>query len=139
VPDYETRDANTRGVWIFAASLAASLALILLAAGFFLHWLSTHPSSPVQATRIVESPASAPTPALQVNPAADLAAYKARERALLDSCGWIDRRAGIARIPIDRAMALVVQRGANVGPGAPAPQPLTPLEMQQQKARERSP
>jgi hypothetical protein len=137
--DYEKRDANTRGVWLFAGGLATSLAIILLAASGFLHWLSTHPHSDVSPSRIVGRPPPAGSPALQVAPPADLAAYKKKEQALLDSYGWIDRRAGVVRIPISRAMSLVVQRGVNAGPGAPAPQPMTPLELQQQKARETTP
>ena len=34
---------------------------------------------------------------------------RARQRALLDEYGWVDRDAGIARIPIDRAMDLVLE------------------------------
>jgi len=34
----------------------------------------------------------------------------AKQRHELDAWGWADRDAGIARIPIDRAMDLVVQR-----------------------------
>jgi hypothetical protein len=33
------------------------------------------------------------------------------ENARLHSYGWVDRSAGIGRIPIDRAMALVVEQG----------------------------
>jgi len=36
---------------------------------------------------------------------------RARQRRELDEWGWVDRRAGIANIPIDRAMDLLVQRG----------------------------
>jgi hypothetical protein len=136
MPDYEQRDASTRGVWIFAAGLAASIALILLAAGVLLHFLGTHPSSRVRASRIVEAGASEATPGLQVDPGADLARYQKKEQDLLSSYAWVDRRAGVVRIPIDRAMALVMQRGVNAGPGAPPPQPITPLQMQELKARE---
>jgi hypothetical protein len=32
----------------------------------------------------------------------------------LNSYGWVDEKAGVARIPIDRAMDLLVQRGVPV-------------------------
>ncbi|HEY8902500.1 MAG TPA: hypothetical protein VIM48_02260 [Chthoniobacterales bacterium] len=136
MPDYEQRDASTRGVWIFAASLTAAIALVLLAAGFLFHFLATHPRSLVQASRIVEPGGPEATPALQVDPAAELDRYQKKEQELLNSYAWVDRRAGIVRIPIDRAMSLVLQRGVNAGPGAPPPQPITPLQMQELKARE---
>jgi hypothetical protein len=36
----------------------------------------------------------------------------------LNSYGWVDQQAGIARIPIDRAMALLAQRGLPTRPQA---------------------
>jgi hypothetical protein len=52
-----------------------------------------------------------PEPRLQTNPAEDLRRLRAREDDVLGSYGWVDRSAGIARIPIDQAMKLIVQRG----------------------------
>jgi hypothetical protein len=34
-----------------------------------------------------------------------------REDELLTSYGWVDRNAGVVRIPIEEAMKIVVQRG----------------------------
>ncbi|HTV51226.1 MAG TPA: hypothetical protein VME21_08555 [Steroidobacteraceae bacterium] len=53
-----------------------------------------------------------PPPRLQIDPAADLARYRAREQALLGSVGWVDRAHGIAHVPIEDAMQSLVQRGA---------------------------
>lgn len=48
-------------------------------------------------------------------------------RKLLDSYGWVDRDAGVVRIPIDRAMQLTAEgvrpRAGGPGPGAPEGQP----------------
>ncbi len=48
---------------------------------------------------------------------------RARQLQRLGSSGWIDRKAGIAHIPIDQAMELVVDgvRAAPVQGGAPPP------------------
>ena len=63
-----------------------------------------------------------PEPRLQTDPAADLAAYMAKQRELLDSYGWVDRAQGIARIPIEEAMRRLAQQGIPEFPGtAPAP------------------
>lgn len=52
-----------------------------------------------------------PRPNLQVNPRDELLALEARDDAVLHSYGWVDREAGVVRIPIERAMELVAERG----------------------------
>ncbi len=44
-----------------------------------------------------------------------LAAHRDQELAQLNGYGWVDETAGIARIPIDRAMDLVAETGLPVG------------------------
>jgi len=50
-------------------------------------------------------------PVLQIDPVADLKAYQAQEEALLNGYGWVDEGAGVARIPIDRAIELIAKQG----------------------------
>ena len=52
-----------------------------------------------------------PEPRLQTNPREDLADLRRAEDRVLDSYGWVDKDAGIVRIPIDEAMRLTVERG----------------------------
>jgi hypothetical protein len=52
-----------------------------------------------------------PAPRLEADAARTLADLRAREDELLNGIGWVDRPAGIVRIPIDRAMTLVLERG----------------------------
>lgn len=52
-----------------------------------------------------------PEPRLQADPLQDLHALRAEEDAVLDSYGWVDREKGIVRIPVSRAMELLVERG----------------------------
>ena len=40
----------------------------------------------------------------------------ARENQILTSYGWVDRKAGTVRIPIERAMDLIAHRGLAAGP-----------------------
>lgn len=46
----------------------------------------------------------------------EYAELRAVEEALLNSYGWVDESAGVVRIPIDRAMELVIQRGLPTRP-----------------------
>jgi hypothetical protein len=57
---------------------------------------------------------SPPGPRLQVAPAKDLDEVRATEDSVLNSYGWVVPNAGVVRIPIDRAIELVVQRGLPV-------------------------
>jgi hypothetical protein len=52
-----------------------------------------------------------PAPHLQINSHDDLMALRAREDAELNGYGWVDHSNGIVRIPIARAMDLILARG----------------------------
>lgn len=52
----------------------------------------------------------------QPSPEADLAAFNAQKRSLLEGYAWSDRPRGVVRIPIDQAMRLIA--GRNAAPGA---------------------
>jgi hypothetical protein len=60
-----------------------------------------------------------PSPKNQVAPRADLVQLRERERAVLTSYDWVDKKAGIARIPIDRAISILVERGLPKGRTSP--------------------
>jgi hypothetical protein len=68
---------------------------------------------------------------LEVKPGVDLKALRAAEDAELHSYGWIDRKNGTVRIPIERAMQLILERGLpDVGRGQ------TPLSLMQARPNE---
>ncbi|ANN72361.1 hypothetical protein [Bordetella bronchialis] len=48
-------------------------------------------------------------PLLETRPQDDMARYLARKRESIERYGWIDRQAGIARIPIEDAMRAVAE------------------------------
>ncbi|MBW0000263.1 MAG: hypothetical protein JO015_14270 [Verrucomicrobia bacterium] len=73
-----------------------------------------------------------PAPALQVNPRIDLQTYRTRADHDLNSYGWIDQGQGVAKIPIERAMDLLLARGLPVRPAVQDGP--TELNMQEQKA-----
>jgi len=57
-----------------------------------------------------------PSPRLEPNLPGRLAELHRRENAVLSSYGWADRGSGIIRIPIERAMDLLVDRLAQAPP-----------------------
>jgi hypothetical protein len=52
-----------------------------------------------------------PAPNLQKQPFKDIYELHLGEAAKLGSYGWVDKEGGIARIPIDRAMEVMLERG----------------------------
>jgi hypothetical protein len=110
-PDYERSDVSARAI----ALLAAGTALFLIATPYVLWW--TYPSATrVDVARQAEP--LPPPPRLQVDPAADLQAFRRDEERRLDTYAWVDRGHGVVRIPIMRAIELTAGRGL---PGWPKP------------------
>lgn len=54
-----------------------------------------------------------PGPLLEQNPKAGGDQMLATAHEQLESYGWVDRRAGLAHIPIDRAKELLLEQGVN--------------------------
>ena len=59
-----------------------------------------------------------PNPRLQSDPFAELDLLRATQDAQLNSYGWVDESAGLAHIPIERAMDLLVANGLPATPVA---------------------
>jgi len=109
---YEKSDASPRGLVYFLLIIAGILALSFLS----LRWLfgyfqkAENPGSFVAAPFESARPLP-PPPRIQPDPGADMQSYFQSQQNLLNTYGWIDRQNGIVRLPIDRAMELILQRG----------------------------
>ena len=129
--DHERVDVSIRGLAIFVFGLIVVAVVIHLAIWAMLKTLQNRAGHPEPYSRpTVRVTAKAPYPLLQVDPARDLDQFRVREEAALNSYGWIDRTSGIVRIPIKRAMELLVQRGL-----PPTAAPKSPLDLQQERAQ----
>jgi len=81
--------------------------------------LGNLPSSPEMQNKMAELTTNFPTPRVQTDDGdADTANLHAREDILLEHYSWVDAGKGKVRIPIERAMELVAQRGLPVAPNA---------------------
>ena len=111
---HETTDANIRNLIIFGVGLCLLVIAGLLLSGAVFHYFVSHqglgpPASPFENVRMLP-----PEPRLQVTAPQDLEQYKAGQNEILHSYGWVDQKAGIVRIPIDKAMDILLQRGLPV-------------------------
>jgi hypothetical protein len=98
--DYEPSDVRAVPILAAAAGLAVVLAVVILVLLPWRHEPSATPALPEAG------------PALLPHPAANLTEYRAAKTRRLEGYGWIDRDAGIARIPVERAMAILSRGGA---------------------------
>jgi hypothetical protein len=136
---YEKRDANAK--WIFG------IVAFLLISGLIMHFVlagvmerlgkTAYPTDALNGTRRgSETRVQARNvPHLQILSKEDLTEFRTKEEAELNTYGWINRTAGVVRIPVERAMDLLLQRGlptrtgtnaAETGPSAYELQQLRP-------------
>jgi hypothetical protein len=79
--------------------------------------LGNMPSSPELQDKIATMTQSFPTPRVQTDDGnQDVADLHAREDLLLDNYTWLDQSKGTVRIPIERAMEIIAQKGLPVAP-----------------------
>ncbi len=108
---HEQGDMRIRPIVMSGVGLFVLIALTLVAMGGVFRYLSgsaVKPERPLSS--MAETQSLPPEPRLQVDPSQDLKEWRTAEEAVLTSYGWVDRQAGIVRIPIDRAMQLLVER-----------------------------
>jgi hypothetical protein len=133
-PSYEKGDVHFRGVLIFAVALVVGVVLTLVLVGGMIALLAQHSPSSMRASPTGTPSVVPPPPVLQAQPWEDMRRYREEQTRILLNYAWIDREAGVVRIPIERAMELVIERGQTPSAGE-----RTPLEMRQQKALEKVP
>lgn len=132
---YEVRDVKTGalGKWllVLAAVIIGTYALTVGLFRFFSAQEAVKDASAgVTAPAFGPAPADVdlkwPEPRIQKAPADDMARLRAEQEVVLQSYGWVDREAGIVRVPINVAMKLVLEDGLPVREAAPAsPAPVT--------------
>jgi len=140
---FERRDISAAGVLYFLLGLAAfGLITQFLVTGVY-HYLEHRteaqqtPVSPLVTNAVKDTrhlppeyngdydkylQKNFPSPQLEIDERTELDTSRLNEEQTLNSYGYIDQKAGTVRIPIDRAMDLIAQRGlparAQTGVGA---------------------
>jgi hypothetical protein len=113
--DYESQDLSVRWLTIFGGGLllAIVVAMIFIAG---LVWTFERRTSvgqdagPAIEQPVPPAPRNLPGLVGQTPAQNQLQTLQSQEEFILNSYDWIDREAGIVRIPIDRAMELMVER-----------------------------
>lgn len=123
---HEERDVRARPIVLAVVGLA----VICVAAFVLMHLLfnvlaamqskETAAPSPLAGAYGLKQP---PEPRLQTSPIHDLHELRARDAAALHEYAWVDRDAGVVRIPIERAIAVLAERGLPARPVTPKARP----------------
>lgn len=114
---HEESDVNVGAIFRYGLGLAA----VALVVHVFLWWLlgvyeRQNNGAQTQAFPMASGQQNQlpPAPRLQQNPQQDLRDLHVKQRGVLEEYSWVDKQAGVARIPIEDAMKIVVQRGLPV-------------------------
>jgi hypothetical protein len=130
---YEDDEVSVGRLFAFAAGVAGLVIFgVVASAVVFRFFVRHHPLGP-PASPFENSRSLPPEPRLQITAPQDLKRYRADQDAILKSYGWVDRDAGAVRIPITRAVEILLQKGYPVrsagpaeGAKAKAPRPAVP-------------
>ena len=117
VTSHEGSDVNLRAILGFLAGLTVACVFINFLVWLLFTYFSVRESrqpAPVFPLAVQKENRLPPEPRLQVHPRDDLRDLRAMEDEILTTYSWVDQGAGIVRIPIDRAMKAIVERGLPV-------------------------
>jgi hypothetical protein len=111
---HEESDVNVAAIIRYGIGLLVIGAFILV----FLWWLQGTYARQNERAQTQVYPLAAgqqdrlpPFPRFQENPQQELQDLRAKQKALLEGYQWINKDAGVARIPIEDAMKIVVEHG----------------------------
>jgi hypothetical protein len=136
---YEREDLSPRVIFSFLVGLGLVLVLVYFVVkgmdGYLDAYQKQHqpPLNPLVSQTENDSRkisnadiARFPQPRLETNERLEINAFRLQEEKTLNSYSWVDQQAGVARIPIERAMQLLAQRGLPTRPqaGAVPPSPV---------------
>src|SRR5579862_5254070 len=129
--DYEREDLGARPILIFLLSLIIGCVLVAIVLKGLYMYLDAYENrrQPAESPLVQQTTADTrtvepgeikkfPQPRLEKDETTEINAFRLQEEQTLNSYGWVDEQAGVVRIPIDRAMALLAQRGLPTRPQA---------------------
>ena len=115
-PGFEQSDVNVVAVSkVGIALLLVTILAMALIVGLFNYFKVQEGGEAKQ----IEPTKVFPEPRLEKTPIPDLKAVREAEDQVLNTYGWVDQQKGVVRIPIAKAMDMVVAKGLPVRTAAP--------------------
>src|ERR1700692_4354521 len=129
--EFEREDLSTRGVFLFMAGLALSgIVIYFIIVGMYSFLDKYERSQMATASPLVTTKGSMSrvvtqedmdkkfkdngAPMLETNERGQLRDFLMNQENQLNSYGWVDEKSGVAHIPIERAMDVLIERGVPV-------------------------
>lgn len=110
---YETTDAHLAKVMGTTFALLGVMVVgMAFAWGVYEIFRTQTPAPEMGAETFVvpDTAALPPAPNLEADPSSSLGLLRAREDAVLNTYGWTDSARGLARVPVERAMELYLEK-----------------------------
>jgi hypothetical protein len=134
---HEANILRVRGLVVFAAALIGVTILVQVILAGVMQGFSSEEKAldSLAVPRFAGDTGGFPAPRIQPDPAEEFTKMKTEDLGRLTQYGWIDRSAGVAHIPVDRAIDILARRGLPV-PAADGPAP-SPSEKPKSSAAEK--
>ncbi len=120
---YEPRKINALlVVFVMAAMVISGVLIHFAVVGLWVYFDKGSKALDTNKNPILTAPPNQlpPNPRLQPDPVGDLHYLRTAEDNVLNTYGWVDKNAGVVRIPVARAMFLLSQQGLPNWGNAPA-------------------
>ena len=109
---YELSDLRPGYIAFFGIGLSVVLVISVVIASLIVHYKTVqHARQDTPIPRLAQEREATPGPRLQVDAHSELRQMRAAEDAALNNYGWVDKNAGIVRIPVDQAMEVLAKKG----------------------------
>ena len=109
---YERSDLKPGTIALFGIGLAVVIGAAVVITSLFVHYRALqHSRQETAVPRLAGEREATPEPRLQVDAPNELRQMRAAEDAALNSYGWVDKEAGVVKIPVDRAMEILAKKG----------------------------
>ena len=109
---HELSDLKPGYVGVFAIALALVIGAAVIITSLLMQYRTVeHARQQIPVPPLAQERQATPQPRLQVEAPNELRQMRRAEEAVLNSYGWVDKDAGIVRIPVERAMEILSKKG----------------------------
>jgi hypothetical protein len=111
MPEGRRTDVDVSRIFQLGAGLAGIVAVVAVLVQLSLGAIARRPFAGESRRSPLARETPPPEPRLQTSPAGDMEAMRARDRARLQTYGWVDRAHGVVRVPVEEAKKIVLRKG----------------------------